>query len=166
MADKRVVTRQEPITVEVASTQHVFEAKPIFWRDRQDFGTAIAADYSHSMEGIAPRITQDETGNSHLLYEFNDLDYQALLKRGYPAEKNGAFDKLDIWEMVELLKVAMEANGLQKLAYMVDPRIKDPLTAALDRAAEASVDGLKMPSSTDASSLESIPTPPPAEMAL
>lgn len=161
MAEKRVITRQESITAEVASVKHEFEARPLFWRDRLDFGTLIGSEYSKASAPMTPRIVTDEDGSgSHLDYQFVDRDYVALLHAGYPADKglkNGMIDKLDLWEMVELIKVAMEVNGLDRLYYMVDPRLKDPLTLALENAMGQDA-GPKTPSSTDVSLLESIPT--------
>jgi len=167
MADKRVITRQEPITVEVPAVKHEFVAKPLFWRDRLDFGNAIVTEYGKTLSQPAPHIESDDAGGSRLAYDFIDRDYPALMRAAYPDDKplaNGMTDKLDVWEMVDLLKVAMEVNGLERLVYMVDPRLKDPLTMALESGMGLG-DGQRTPSSTDVSSPASTPTPSSVETA-
>lgn len=163
---ERVVTRQQPIAVKVPSVKRTFHAKPLFWRSRGDFGNLVVAEYSRASSPAVPELVpnDDDTG-SHLEYRLTETNWDVLLQAGYPDEKvEWASIELDIWEVIGLLTTALEVNGLERLGYMIDPRIKDPLMQALERAT-AQDGGLKTPSSTDASSSEPTPTPSLVETA-
>lgn len=161
----RVASKREPITttVEVDDKVLVFQAKPIpRWRARNEFGNTIVALYTKAMNSFVHGYNEGDdfllTGE---LFE-HAMPYDQLFDWGYgsyddysvdnpkpePASPalHEQFELLDFDSMVIVLEAALEINGLESNAYMLDPRKKD-LSLLTSLANSNGEDGQKMESS-------------------
>ena len=150
MTDERRVTRHEPITtvVEIDGKDVTFVAKPLPWRKRNDLGEALLRMFGDALD----KVVQAGMDKQGMLIDAV-FDYGTVWVLAYPDGKKADFEALDFDEMVEVLTAGLLVNGLDRLAYVLDPdRKKDLMTGGDTSAPDESA---KMPSPIDSSSSES-----------
>lgn len=153
MPERRRVVRREPIIIETDNGE--FEAHPLPWQQRNDLGDLLIQTYVASVSAMVGAIRMDaETGQvagGHL--DDKVFDWAGLLALGFPSVESREFDKLDIFEMRELVKASLEINDLDHLSFMIDPNSRSQSSA--EEAEEATSDGPKIMSTPDSGSADS-----------
>jgi hypothetical protein len=141
----RVVSRRDPITTTVTladGSTVKFEAREIpRWRGRNDLANAIIQQYAKAMNEWLHSTEID----GEILLEgsaFEEIiEYDRLFHLAYggyenytkekrevtppPQELLDAFERLDYQGMLDVLVAALEVNGLERQAYMLDRSKKD-----------------------------------------
>jgi hypothetical protein len=125
--ERRQAHRRLPIFVEVEGGK-VFEAHPLPWQDRNDFGSAVVQQNAKSANEAVRLYVDPDTSIPELtakLYE-RAGDPIALLKMAYPNVKPVEYKDLTWRQLIELLRAALEVNELGHLARLIDPNSNPP----------------------------------------
>lgn len=143
----RQTTRPTPRQITAGPDGHVFTAAPLPWRKRNDLGNLINSSYMDSITEAIRAFTEDGERVPEVKVNFREslFDWEGVFKLSYPTEDAAEFEKLDIYEMREVLCGALEVNGLESLRYMIDPNFQNPLVTTENQAGPT--DGQKTTSS-------------------
>lgn len=158
MSEKRIVSRREPIVVDVEGVGE-FSAHPLPWRKRNDFGNLISEQYIASLNVILGQSKPAEEGQVQRISLIESgLDYIAYLELAFPDMPKDDFEALDFDAVVTVLTAALEINGLDRMVFMIDPAKKGPETEPEPDEGEEADAGGKIASLPDSSSPESSAT--------
>lgn len=127
-AERRQAHRRVPILVEVEDGK-TFEAHPLPWQDRNDFGNALVQQNAKAANEAVKLYVDPESNIPELtakLYE-RAGDPIALLKMAYPKVKPAEYTGLTWRQLIELLLAALEVNELKHLARLIDPNSQAPI---------------------------------------
>lgn len=161
-----VVSRREPVTtvVEMGDEKLKFDAYEIpRWRGRNDLANELVKQYAKAMNEWLHTTEID----GEVLLEGNAfeeiIDYDQLFILCYGSYNNYTkdsrevlppdpalieqFERLNQPAMVAVLSGALEVNGLERMAYMLDRSKKDLKTPAISES----------PSESDGPRMESLP---------
>lgn len=159
MPEKRIVSRREPIVVDVEGVGE-FSARPLPWRKRNDLGDLISAEYITALnkilgqaEPLAENEAKGPTQVKPISLIESGLDYTKYLELAFPDTDKSQYEALDFEAVIAVLSASLEVNGLERLGFMIDPAKKGPETEP-EPDAEAT-DGVKIESLPDSSSPES-----------
>ena len=152
MTTVRRTSRPEPIITEVESVDSKmlrFEAVPLPWRERNDFGDEMVQQHLTALNEGIQEIGEGK--DAHLVGKRMDamIDYEKLFKMGYPNGSTEDFQQLTFEQMMEVLSAALDVNLLESQRYMIDPNFNAPNRQNRDGG---STDGQKTTSTEDSSS--------------
>lgn len=150
MEQRRQVTRRDPIIIE--TSQGEFVAKPVPWRMRNDLGDGVIQSYIDSTNEFLGAFKTGPDGKLiGGVFDDKAFDWNAVLALAFPDMDHEVFDKLDIWEMREVLLASLEVNDLESIKHMIDPNspAPEPMTKNTEVGSGAEPDGQKTISSED-----------------
>ena len=138
MDDRRQLTRKEPLEVHVPSLELTLKVAPLPWRKRGDLGNLIQKQFSKALDAAK------ESGDD----PYALIDYNAIVAVGAGlASEQG--ELLTYEEMIQLVRIALDLNGLDQLLWMLDPEAVAP-TDSTENGARPE-DGEKTSSTDDSS---------------
>jgi hypothetical protein len=151
MAERRRVTRHEPITTETRFGDLV--AEPLPWRQRNDLGDLVIQTYVNSITAMQGAFRIDEETGKPVGGTFDDkaIDWDGLLSVAYPNTPKEDIEKLDIYELRTSMCSSLEVNDMSHLGYMVDPNFQSPVEE--NQTESPPSDGTKITSLPDSGSL-------------
>lgn len=152
MAETRIVSRREPIVIEVGGDIPDFVAEPLPWRRRNDLGVVIR-DAFNAAVGIVRAMAKDKEADADApevpMFE-SLMDYPKVGVLCYPTRSAEDFEALTFDALIAVLGAALDVNGLERVKDLLDPGRSDlpnavPPTVTL--VPEPIGDGQKMESS-------------------
>lgn len=159
-SERRQAHRRQSIIVELEEGV-LFEAKPLPWLKRNDFGNEVVKQHTASINEAVRLYTDPETNVPILeakLYERITDPIGLITDFAYPGTKAKDLNNLTWRQLIELLLAALEVNDLQHLARMIDPNSQAPTENGTSQPSEGALEealGQKIESIVDSSLPES-----------
>lgn len=157
MPDRRQVHRREPIVV-VVMDETEFEALPLPWLARNDMGNEILSQSAELTNESLRLYVDPDSQAPQLEMKLNEKlsDPIKILLMAYPGKKRADFERLNVWEVTELILASLDANQLENVKPLVDPNYQPPEKNSGKSSSGAEVlDSLKTLSSPGSSSPDS-----------
>jgi hypothetical protein len=143
MSEQRQAHRRESIVTEI-DEKLSFEAKPLQWQARNDFGNSIVQQHAQSVNEAVKLYVDPDTDVPQLeakLYE-RVQDPMALLALAYPEVKADAYRNLTWRQLIELLLAALDVNELQHLKRIIDPNSQPPTENGGTQSSDGAMENL------------------------